>query len=326
MLILVNEITVGSAKWSFITDVKTESGFESLTDTCTITMPQKVRYKGRPLVQGGDALFKPGDKVSVSLGYTTKEGDSGTLKQVFNGYLRKVEPNVPLVLHCEDAMYLLKKKVVESYSGREVTLGALVAQLVGASVPIKVIDPKLNIGRYRITKKTVAEVFDDLKKEYGLYSFMRQGILYVGFPYSNTIAESKIIKLDFQNNVLSSQLEYKRADEQNLRVEAISINDDGTRTKATAGNDGGEVRTLHFRNIGKTALQKMADDNVLKLRYEGYKGTLTTFGEPFALHTDKVELTDARYPERNGKYGIKKVVRTFGMGGYRQDIELGQKF
>ena len=54
----------------------------------------------------------------------------------------------------------------------------------------------------------------------------------------------------------------------------------------------------------------------------GIEGNLTLFGD-LHLHTaTKVQLTDKRYPGKNGVYLVDEVFTTFGVGGYRQRITL----
>ena len=60
----------------------------------------------------------------------------------------------------------------------------------------------------------------------------------------------------------------------------------------------------------------------LHLRYTGFKGTITTFGQYPTKHGDVAQLIDERHPERNGYFMIKGVRSTFGQGGYRQQISI----
>ena len=54
----------------------------------------------------------------------------------------------------------------------------------------------------------------------------------------------------------------------------------------------------------------------------GIDGTLTLFGD-LALRTgEKVQLTDNRYPGKNGYYLVDEVTTQFGTNGYRQVIKL----
>ncbi len=63
----------------------------------------------------------------------------------------------------------------------------------------------------------------------------------------------------------------------------------------------------------------------LERRVTGLKGSFTTFGEPFIRPTDRVTLDNAEDKEKNGTFQVKSVKRTYGLNGYRQEIELGRK-
>jgi hypothetical protein len=51
----------------------------------------------------------------------------------------------------------------------------------------------------------------------------------------------------------------------------------------------------------------------------------TVFGTPVVRHGDRVQIVDRTIPDRNGLYIAQKVETIFGLGGYRQIIELGVK-
>jgi hypothetical protein len=62
-----------------------------------------------------------------------------------------------------------------------------------------------------------------------------------------------------------------------------------------------------------------------KFRYTGFRGTFKTFGVPIVRHGDKVQLVDPVIKDRNGLYIAKGIETTFGLDGYRQQIELGER-
>ena len=54
----------------------------------------------------------------------------------------------------------------------------------------------------------------------------------------------------------------------------------------------------------------------------GIEGTITLFGDLKVRTADIVELNDARFPMKNGKYLVEEVVTRFGVNGFRQTIRL----
>ena len=144
----------------------------------------------------------------------------------------------------------------------------------------------------------------------------------------------------FQKNIVSEDLQYFRLDDQNLGIKAYSTfeveQNTGTRKDGTPikrkrrltvtvpdGFVDGELRTVYFWDVKtEKELKKLATERLNRFYYEGFQGSFIAFGLPSVKHGDAANLIDATKPERNGVYLIKKVVKTFGMNGYRQDIEL----
>lgn len=95
-------------------------------------------------------------------------------------------------------------------------------------------------------------------------------------------------------------------------------------TKADfAPNTAGERRTLYFWDVPDfKALGDLAIKELQKYYYTGFKGKFTTFGMPFVRMGDNIDLLDNVLPERNGRYKVKSVNYTGGVGGLRQIIEL----
>lgn len=54
----------------------------------------------------------------------------------------------------------------------------------------------------------------------------------------------------------------------------------------------------------------------------GIDGTLTLFGDLALKSGTKVELSDDRYPQKNGYYLVDEITTKFGTEGYRQSIKL----
>ena len=85
----------------------------------------------------------------------------------------------------------------------------------------------------------------------------------------------------------------------------------------------GNVTTKFYWNLSDTdALLSMAEAELQKHAYEGWRGHLTTIGLPTISHGDIVTLTDNILPERNGSYFVRGVTTTTGIDGFFQKIEL----
>jgi len=307
-------ITIGDFVFGYVSELETDSSWQNLTDTCTIRLPRKLQFAGKSVKD----LLRVGDAVTVQLGYDEE------LNTVFAGYLARIEPNIPLTLHCEDAMWLLKRNSV-TFSLKEATLAQVLAAALPAGVSMGEV-AALQIGNFRASKMSAAKVLDTLKEQYGLVSYMKGGKLNCGFAYGfSGLSPAEPKRFGLQENVASANLQYKLADDVRLKVKAISLKPDNTRTEVELGDEDGEQRTLHYYNLPEADLKKVAEADMQRLKYDGYKGSFTAFGAPLVAHGDVVALQDAEFAERNGSYYADRVKITFGAGGYRQEIELGKK-
>lgn len=162
----------------------------------------------------------------------------------------------------------------------------------------------------------------------------------------------------FQRNIISDTLEYRRRDD--ITLSAVATNtieettgkttkdghaktkktrlevlvtfangsdkprvDVGTKEKPIPPNTGGERRNLHFTGATTTdQLATLAANELRKYFYTGFKGKFVTFGAPFVQVGDYVNILDPVLPERNGRYVVKSVKYTGGVGGLRQEITL----
>ena len=80
-----------------------------------------------------------------------------------------------------------------------------------------------------------------------------------------------------------------------------------------------EMRQLVEQN------QKIADERIARMKFDGYRGSFTSFLLPRVQHGDAVKLTNPTIPEREGVYLVKQVITTYGVNGGRQEIFLDAK-
>jgi len=85
---------------------------------------------------------------------------------------------------------------------------------------------------------------------------------------------------------------------------------------------GGEVISLDYYNMDADQLKKIITSEISAVKYNGLRGTFTTWGLPVINHGDVAVLNDDRYTERNGKYLVESVDISFGVNGYRQEVGL----
>jgi hypothetical protein len=215
----------------------------------------------------------------------------------------------------------------------------------------------INMGDFRTMNETVAEVLSRIRKDYHFESYFRGNELRCG-PLVYLEEEAAQQTFVFQENIIEDELEYQRKDDITLSAIAYSVNrnasavqtkDGHTKTKFErlealviykngaftstvkaagakadfAPNTEGERRTLYFWNVTSGAqLVALAQAELTKYYYSGFKGKFTTFMVPFVRQGDNAKILDPVLPERNGLYKIKSVQYKVGTGGLRQIIEL----
>jgi hypothetical protein len=307
---LTCKIIIGDYQFDFVNEVEIVSTWQRLTDTCTIKLPRRIAWKDKKLRD----LIKRGDKVEVWLGWDFED------KLEFRGYVSEIGSKIPTEIKCEDGMWPLKQTNVTK-AWRSVSLKTMLREILPASVELVTVGAEL--GPFRISKVSVAKVLEKLRELYGFCAFFRQGVLYVGFPYSLTKEERRVYQ--FEKNIISDNLVYRREDDVKLKVRAISIQPNGTKIEKEFGDPDGEERTLHFYHLSEGQLKASAEEEMKRLRYTGYRGSFEAFGQPECLHGDVAVISGGEYPERAGEYLVDKVTTRFGLNGFKREIELGKK-
>lgn len=296
--------------------VEIHSTWKNLTDTCQITLPRRLRFSEDSVSTNINDVFARGSKVKVWLGY------NGDLRLEFVGYIARVDARVPFKLECEDEMWKLKQSRV-NHTFRNATL----KDIIGVIWPGKAKIMDFTVGAYRINNATPAAVLQDLRKMnvFAYFTYDEQPVLNVSFGGYDIKQISDRHVYNFMGNVVSNDLVYRQKDELMLRVVATSTVN-GVMIRSEYGDIEGEERKLeNIVGMPKKDLDRLARSEFDRLKYNGYRGTLTGFGIPHAQHNDAAVLIDPEYPERDGVYLIDEVKQTFGVSGYRRQLTLGVK-
>ena len=327
MFRLVGQTTIGSVFINGLTEISFSSSWEDLTQIGKLIIPRNLKFQGKPIIsEGPNSLFKRGDKVDVVAGYFPNQST------IFKGFVSDVKPTTPLSFKVEDNFWLLKQVTVTK-TFRTTTLSDLLSYLLGE---LKASDTYISSGlsidfkntanltltNFRINKATIAEVFNKLR-EYGLFTFFRDETLYCGIAIVPELQTTH--NISFERDVITDSLIYNKKDDQKIKLVAVSINLENEKTEVTVGDSEGEQRNAYYYNLSESDLKAIAEREIDRFKYEGYKGTFETFGEKIIKHGDIVNLSSKRYDYRNGKYLVKSVDTTVGIGGYRQIIQLDKK-
>lgn len=311
MLKLSCKISIGSYVFDYVQQVQVNTSWQKFTDTATIILPRNLKLANQPL----NELIKVNDEVNIELGYDDE------LKPVFTGYVTTIKPTTPIEIMCEDAMWLLKKGSITK-TWKDTTISNILDDILPEGINYSTKETR-TIGTFTAEKQSPAQILEKIKTDYAVVSYFRDGTLIVGGPYTLTIGEPSVT-FAFNHNIIENNLEHKKADDTKIKVKAISNLANNSKLEATVGDDDGEERSLNFYDIkDKTLLQDSAQNLLSTMKYDGMSGSFTTFGEPLVHHWELVELIDPTEEKKEGTFNIQNINRSFGMDGYRQEIELG---
>ena len=293
--------------------VHIETGWKRLTDTAEIIIARNVTYFDKHKVR---ETFKKGDPVKIELGY------NGNYVTEFEGYISHVSADIPIVIKCEDEMYLLKKVPVNVSLANASLEELLVTILPGYDIDAL----EVEIGAQRHPKTTVAKVLEYLKDEYSLFTYMKGKQLVCGKVYADD-SDQEPIKLHLEKNVLNNDLNYKNKEDVLIRINAVSTLKNGDKIEVTIGDETGEERQLTYYGIEIEAeLTKLANEDLKKYKVDGFTGAVTCYGIPVINHGNKIELISDLYPDRNGLYYTEETIIDFlDTAEFRRKIQLGDK-
>lgn len=329
--VLQCDITIGNYRFRQVNNVRIEKSWREVGDKCTLRLPKRITVEGLR-TSTLEKYINVGDPVSVTLWY------AGLAKHVeFEGYVKRILPNTPLEVECEDHIYYLRKTPIKkSWSKADkITLKQVVKYLVdevnkkfsNASITLseKLPDVTFDGGLMIEAGNTVATAFQKIREEYGLVTYFKGRELFTGLAYEQRFGDV-LFYLDW--NIIFHELVYRAEEDILLNVKAIGIKDDNTKVIVDdVGDADGEQRTLHFYNVtNKAQLKKLAEEELKRLKYTGYEGDITTFLYPYAEPLMVADLRDPQYGEtRSGRYIIDSVNTEFGVYGARREVELGVK-
>ncbi|MBC7382250.1 MAG: hypothetical protein H7296_04550 [Bacteroidia bacterium] len=279
------------------------------------------------------------------------------------GYISKVGSGMPIEIEFEDNMWLLKQIPLKNQSFAKGTSieSILTDALQGTGLTVNYLTTtKLVFDNALLSaeNETVAQFLAKLRKDAFLFSYFRGSELRVGsFVYIE--AEAKQKKFVFQDNIISSDLSYSNKNDivlsavasnhitentgqttkdgyaktRNKRIEVlVTLKNDKVIVKEVAKgekadpNTDGERRTFTFLQARTTKeLADLAEAELRKYYYTGFKGSFTTFGTPYVQFGDNAQIVNDKLNDQTGIYKIKEVEYSGGIDGYRQKITLDYK-
>jgi len=333
MLRPIVDIRIGSFQFDYVHTGLITQNWNTFTDTAVITLPNRFRFKNKTIIVGEENLFKRGDPVLIFVGYFP------TLVERFRGFISKVKPDSPMVIECEDDMFLLKQVNLETREFTDPTIKDVIEYATAsiAGLDISFDDPTAKIGGFHVDNKgfiNAVTVFEVLKKQFGYNIYFKQGTLNVRVLKSILSLDAPVLRFGMQQNVVSGSisLQYQRDDDVDMMIRFTSKQEDNSVTQFFGVKENGEAvinKTAKFAGVthsfnipelSDAQIIKIMEDNIDKFIWEGYTGSFTAFLEPVVEITDKVEIIDSEHPERQGTYLIQSIEIPFGVNGGRQVI------
>ena len=328
--IIIYEGQTGAAKLRFpyLAECTITTSRLTFTDTCTVTIPQKLKRVSRKISD----TINVNDRIVVKLGYNNE------LETQFDGYISKIKPLEAMELTCEDRSFLLKQDVIgESFTLRKTDLKTLITRIYDGQTQIG----NAEIGDWQVNENaTVVDVFDELQKKLKILCYFQDDILYVNYEFEKT--PEKTVLFDTEQNVPagSNNLNITKADEVKPISHGLSKQKDGSKIEVfsyyatdnnfsittTTTRPSGVLNTLKIPKLTQAQLTKLTERRLPQLYYKGVTGDIGTFGQPSLKHGDRAAIRDNSNPDLNGIYDIIEITKTFGVSsGYKQACKLGRK-
>jgi hypothetical protein len=321
MFVLQGYFEIGNYRFNAINNIEITRSIEELTSTAIIKMPSKFYIKEDGQLKYTEQVIKKYQPVKIVLGY---KGKPEVVE--FNGFVDKVKYSIPMEIHCEDAMQLLKRKDF-IFNESKPNLRDILLQIV-KDTPIKLAAKMsdMKLDKWVFKEGNAAQALAKLKQDLPMYHFYinQNGELYAGLKHLNKVLES--VTYDLNYSLVENNLEFKDGSERKVRVIYKSTTKDNKPIKVEFGEQGGEKVEVNNATItNKEKLAELAQIHLKNLKADGFEGDLTSFLLPYAEPGMAAQLIDTKHPNREGRYLIKKVVTTYGTKGARRKVSLGNR-
>ena len=311
------DITIGSFRLTMLESVVVTCSVENLADTATITLPGAAYNRALEV----ESKIKEGDAVHIRFGY---DAHLQELPVEFEGYVESIASDDGSVkIRCEDEIYKfrrdLKNTVLTSVSVKEL-LEHVLRELDGFTLSC---DYEFNYDKFTIYEATGFDVLKKVQEETRANMYLRSSTLHVHPQYAET---GRTVIYDFGMNIEKSDLKYKDARKRKFIATVEGTDSMGKAVKVTKGTPGGDKFTIKVPGVSdKATLERRAEEELKIRAYSGYEGNFTGWLVSRIEPTDIVELRDADYEYKKGKYYVVAVETAFSSTGGSRKITIGKK-
>ena len=332
-----------------VIDINIESSFDEISQKAIILLNYDGYLKNRDDFFITNTLITKGSKVEIRIAYENNNQDN---KITFSGYVSKVSVDDVLKITCEDAMYLVKRNIIKTYSSTGATLVNLVKEItpdyfddssvfVKKNVPIlNVLDTK-NLGIFRAADSSASNIFEILRLDYEIKTWTTID------EYENQIINVNQEIRDFskpiydmyfagpQCNIIRNNLHYKNFYDIDSSIKGSLLNtlsgdsiikyakyDVGKEPVLVDDFDGNSIISFIKYDMDEDEFDTLLKNMLINEVHEGFQGSITTFGDELIVLGDRIRLHNSTFKKQNGEFFVKSVNTYFGLSGYRQTIEL----
>ena len=284
---------------------KVVSSLFSLTDTCTITLGRKRKWKDENVTDLTE-IIKRGDAIEVKLGY----GDA--IETVFKGYLTAVKTGTPVTIECENEAWKLKQMPIANKDYESLAMADFVSELLSS---YKVVSADVNFGEVRINgENTVAGVLDYFMKNYPVRFFFRGDTFYATLAHTLLMQDGAIEthKFKWGRNVVKDNLKYTLAEDVKVQIVCKVILQDNTKLEWKEPQDATDAGIRTFLVPGAKNLddlKRYAQDMLKTFKVDQMEGTFTAFAEPSVKKGDIVHYYEFQFLDGAIKRGMLLRVR-----------------
>ena len=310
MLAMEHDIRIGGYRIGAVAEVKIRKSVERLCDVATIVLPG--RYAGAVL--DVENSLKAGDKVMVKLGYGQR------LKEEFAGYVKAIRSDDgTCTIECEDELWKMRKDVPDKVY-KNIDCEKLLKEVCGCEVNC---DYSFKYDTFTVKSATAYDVLKKVQDETKANIYFKGDTLHIHPQYKEV---GDRVVYDFGVNVEGSNLKWRSVDERSFLIEVEGIGKDGKRIIVTEGRTGGDKRSVKVYGVtDKESLKACAKEELTRMVYTGYEGSIDGWLTPYCEPTYKVRLKDEEHPDRDGDYYCVSTEVEFSESGGKRKITIGKK-
>lgn len=307
--------------------VEIKKSIHQIIQQAKLELPLSVLFRNNKMLERIKLIdkIKEGDSISIDLGYDGKN------RREFTGFIKRINPKMPVEIEIEDELYLLRdvyyKKNFKKNSIKDV-LQFLINGLADAKgLKLELYDkmPELTVKNFMINNANGIEVLQGLMDTYPVFKCFLTTIngkktLYCGLAYGMI---NNRVKYELNRNTISvDDLNYNQTAQEKHRVKIVNFKTDGTKEEFSYGDKNASEVTFTFNSSLSHEELKLLADAQLQKKITGYRGALETFLIPNIEPCDIAVIEDKQYG-RNGSGYVGTVVTTMGSGARRKpEIEI----